>query len=298
MRRLIEFIVAHSNIFIFLIYAAISFTMLFSFNPYQSSVFFTTANKVVGRYYTYTGHVSRYFGLREINMELQKQNSALKIEVARLNEELNKLKGEVTYHEKYTTDTIVGPVAYGVAQVVNVTTAYAYNYVTINKGKTDGIADGMGVINHDGVVGIVSAVSDNFSVVISLLNPKLRLSCKIKGSEYFGSLTWDGRSPDYMTLEELPRHVAGENRLERHPPGGGLSDPLHLQYPGRGQQGVGNCCPCGGGTKIKCCPSGNGKRKKSQMRIARVVRISRYFWPRTPVHARSGRKNAFQKENA
>lgn len=207
MRRLIEFIVAHSNIFIFLIYAAISFTMLFSFNPYQSSVFFTTANKVVGRYYTYTGHVSRYFGLREINMELQKQNSALKIEVARLNEELNKLKGEVTYHEKYTTDTIVGPVAYGVAQVVNVTTAYAYNYVTINKGKTDGIADGMGVINHDGVVGIVSAVSDNFSVVISLLNPKLRLSCKIKGSEYFGSLTWDGRSPDYMTLEELPRHV-------------------------------------------------------------------------------------------
>lgn len=210
MRRLIEFIVAHSNIFIFLIYAAISLTMLFSFNPYQSSVFFTTANKAVGRYYTYTGHISGYFGLRDINMELQKQNSALKIEVARLTEELKKLEGEITYQEKYTTDTIIGPVAYGVAQVVNVTTAYAYNYVTINKGKTDGITDGMGIINHDGVVGIVSAVSDHFSVVISLLNPKLRLSCKIKGSEYFGSLTWDGRSPEYMTLEELPRHVTFE----------------------------------------------------------------------------------------
>lgn len=210
MRRLIEFIVAHSNIFIFLIYAAISLTLLFSFNPYQSSVFFTTANNMVGKYYTYTGHVSGYFGLRDINMELQKQNSELKIEVARLTEELKKIKGEITYQEKYTSDTIVGPVSYGVAQVVNVTTAYAYNYVTINKGRIDGIVDGMGIINHDGVVGIVSAVSDHFAVVISLLNPKLRLSCKIKGSEYFGSLTWDGQSPEYMTLEELPRHVTFE----------------------------------------------------------------------------------------
>lgn len=207
MRRLIEFIVAHSNIFIFLIYSAISLTMLFSFNPYQSSVFFTTANNAVGKYYTYTGHISGYFGLRDINKELQKQNSALKIEVARLTEEVKKLKGEITFEEKYATDTIVGPVAYGIAQVVNVTTAYAYNYVTINKGSADGITEGMGVINHDGVVGITSAVSPHFSVVISLLNPKLRLSCKIKGSEYFGSLTWDGQSPEYMMLEELPRHV-------------------------------------------------------------------------------------------
>lgn len=207
MRRLIEFIVAHSNIFIFLIYAAISLTMLFSFNPYQSSVFFTTANRVVGKYYTFTGKVSGYFGLRGINMELQKQNSALTIEVARLNEELKKLRGEIVYETKYKTDTVIGPVAYGVAQVVNATTAYAYNYVTINKGRSDGISDGMGVINRDGVVGIVSAVSDHYAVVISLLNHKLRLSCKIKGSQYFGSLTWDGSSPEYMILEELPRHV-------------------------------------------------------------------------------------------
>lgn len=210
MRRLIEFIVAYSNIFIFLIYAAISLTMLFSFNPYQSSVFFTTANRAVGKYYQYTGRISEYFGLRDINLELQKQNSSLKIEVARLNEELKKLKGEAAYETLCRTDTVVGPVAYGIAQAVNVTTAYAYNYVTINKGKSDGITDGMGVINRDGVVGIVSAVSDNYAVVISLLNHKLRLSCKIKGSGYIGSLTWDGQSPEYMMLEELPRHVTFE----------------------------------------------------------------------------------------
>ncbi|MDE6449063.1 MAG: rod shape-determining protein MreC, partial [Muribaculaceae bacterium] len=34
-----------------------------------------------------------------------------------------------------------------------------------------------------------------------------RLSCKLKGSDVFGSLVWDGRNPREALLEELPNHT-------------------------------------------------------------------------------------------
>lgn len=206
MRRLIGFIIANSSVFVFIIYTAISLVLLFRFNPYQQSVFFTSANEAAGRYYSVTGQVVGYFGLRDINKELQKQNSYLKMEVARLDEKLRKLEGDASF-PGYAADSIIGPSLFAVAQAVNVTTTNVHNYVTLNKGREDGVTEGMGVINRSGVVGIVSGVSDHFSVVISLLNPKLRISCKVKGSDYFGSLSWDGDSPEYVKLEELPRHV-------------------------------------------------------------------------------------------
>ena len=87
---------------------------------------------------------------------------------------------------------------------------YQQNYITINKGALDGISSEMGVIDQNGVVGIVNVTGDHTARIISLLNPNLRLSCKVKGSDFFGSLVWDGKSPYYAILEEMPRHVKFE----------------------------------------------------------------------------------------
>ena len=65
----------------------------------------------------------------------------------------------------------------------------------------------MGVVDQNGIIGIVSNVSEHYSVVISILNPKLRLSAKVKGSDYFGSLVWNGKNARIALLEELPRHI-------------------------------------------------------------------------------------------
>jgi len=65
----------------------------------------------------------------------------------------------------------------------------------------------MGVINEDGVVGIVQTVSDNFSVVIPILNPKAKISCKLKRSNYFGTLAWNGIDYRFAELIDVPRHV-------------------------------------------------------------------------------------------
>ena len=206
MRRLIEFILAHSSIFVFVIYVTISIILLLRFNPYQESIYFNSANSVAGKYYSMIDNITGYIGLRDINNELQENNAELELEIASLKAELQQLRSE-TNIEEFLQGELPKTRLFGVARPVNVTTVNANNYVTLDKGTADGIKEGMGVINRSGVVGIISTVSDNYSLVISILNPKLRLSCKLKGSDYFGSLTWEGDSPEYAKLEELPRHV-------------------------------------------------------------------------------------------
>ncbi|MBQ0070164.1 MAG: rod shape-determining protein MreC, partial [Bacteroidales bacterium] len=63
------------------------------------------------------------------------------------------------------------------------------------------------VVDKNGIVGIVNVTGNHSARIISLLNPQMRLSCKLKNSEYFGSLVWDGGSPQYAILEELPKHL-------------------------------------------------------------------------------------------
>lgn len=94
-----------------------------------------------------------------------------------------------------------------VAHVINNSISRPFNYITVNKGSRDGIRPELGVIDRNGVVGIVSNVGPGSSRVISLLNPHFRLSCKLKSTDYFGSLVWDGLAPDEALLEELPRHT-------------------------------------------------------------------------------------------
>ena len=106
------------------------------------------------------------------------------------------------------TDSVIPPFPYQfiAAEVVNNSIAHFSNYITINKGKSDGIKPDMGVVCESGVVGIVSNVSEHFSVIIPLLNPKSKISCKILGNNNFGYLSWDGDDASFATLQEVPRH--------------------------------------------------------------------------------------------
>jgi rod shape-determining protein MreC len=82
------------------------------------------------------------------------------------------------------------------------------NYITLNKGALAGIKEDMGVLSPNGIVGVVINVSTHFSKVIPILNPKYQPSCKIKGTDYFGTLSWDGKDSRYISLKELPQHAA------------------------------------------------------------------------------------------
>lgn len=210
MRSLIDFLFKHSTWFVFTFFVIISCIYLFDKNPYQHHVYMTSAGKFTAGIYDLSHNITSYFNLRETNEELQAQN-------ARLEEELFGLKSQLQiYQEKYYSDTMttveqLRPYSFIIASVINNSISRPYNYITINKGSQDGIRPEMGVVDQNGIVGVVNVVGDKYSRLISLLNPNFRLSCKVKGNEAFGSLVWDGKDPQIALLEELPRHTVYTN---------------------------------------------------------------------------------------
>jgi len=204
MNNLLNFFVKHSAWFIFTIYVILSLVLLFKDNPYQQSVYLTSANSVSAAVYNAFNKVTSYFHLRDINESLQQRNATLEMELIELRNQMAEL-------ELLAPDSLRQPAlaqyTFVMAQVISNSIAQPNNYITINRGHMDGIRPEMGVIDQNGVVGIVNVVGPHASRVISLLNPHIRLSCKLRNSNFYGSLVWDGKSPQYAVLEELPKHV-------------------------------------------------------------------------------------------
>lgn len=205
MRNLIDFFLKYNYWFLFVLLEVISFTLLFRFNNYQGSVFFTSSNAIVGSVYELTNQVTGYFHLKDINDELVQENMELKLQMEQLRESLTVLTADSSKIEQIKRDALA---EYDIvkAKVINNTLTHADNYITINKGKKDGVRSEMGVIDGNGIVGIVYQTSDHYSVVIPVLNSKSSISCKVKNSDYFGFLKWDGGSSQFAIVKDMPRH--------------------------------------------------------------------------------------------
>lgn len=208
MRELLNFFVRNSKWLVFAFYVVVGAVLLFQNNPYQHHVYLTSAGAVTSTVYDAAGNVSSYFNLRANNEDLNRRNAALQGEVIALREQLRQI-AETNAATDSTMHRFEALRHYDfiVAHVTNNSVNRPFNYITVNKGADDGVAPEMGVIDQNGVVGVVNVVSANHARLISLLNPNFRLSCKIKGNESFGSLVWDGDDPHIAMLEELPRHT-------------------------------------------------------------------------------------------
>ena len=208
MRKLLEFLIGKRHWFLFILLEALSLVLVYRDNRYQRSVFFSSANVVTGTISSVSGYFTSYLNLREINKELLERNGQLELQMLELQDQLDAIVADTVEFKGYAPDsTMQFPYSFVLAEVMNNSVTHLSNYITVNKGRKDGIAPDMGVVSEKGVVGIVSTVSDHFSVIIPLLNPKFRLSCKVLGSSYFGSLSWNGHNTLYANLDELPRHV-------------------------------------------------------------------------------------------
>ena len=205
MRNLLNFFLKYNYWFLFILLEVISFALLFRFNNYQGSAFFTSSNQVAGMVYEAANNVTGYFHLKSINDDLVQKNVELELQMERLRSALMELTSDSTGLERMKSDALKGYDIYR-ANVINNSLTHVDNYITLDKGENDGIRSEMGVINGSGVVGIVYHTSANYSVVIPILNSKSSISCKIKRSDYFGFLKWDGGSSEYATVKDMPRH--------------------------------------------------------------------------------------------
>lgn len=209
MRKLLDFLYRKRHWFVFILFEIISFALIYRNNSYQRSVLLSSANVVVANVSSVSGKVLQYMNLVEKNKTLLDKNGQLEMELLRLQDQFQLMQAELDTFSGFVPDSLIPSFPYKsiTAAIVNKSVSHAANTLTIDKGRLDGITPDMGVVSSDGVVGVVSTVSDHFAVVLPLLNPKFRLSCKVLGSRYFGSMQWDGRDIDYANVDELPLHV-------------------------------------------------------------------------------------------
>jgi len=205
-RGLIDFFVRHSGWAVFLLFATLSCVMLFRGNPYQQHVYMTSAGAVASAVYRTSNSVTGYFHLRGINEDLQQRTAQLEMELIDLRRQLRAAGGKI-YGDSVPVDSALRQYRFIMAHVINNSIARSNNFITIDRGESDGVRPEMGVVDQNGVVGIVNVTGPHTARLISVLNSDLRLSCKVKGSDAFGSLVWDGKSPRRALLEEMPRHV-------------------------------------------------------------------------------------------
>ena len=206
MRNLLEFLAKYNHWFLFIALEVIGLILLFQYNSYQRSVWFSSANVVAGKVYEWDAKITSYFSLGTINEQLTQRNVYLEQLVKTLSEKLNAATKDSIAAQLAATQALAGfrliP-----AKVITNSVDKQDNLITIDKGSADGIRKDMGVVSGNGVVGIVYLVSTHYSVIIPVLNSQSNISCTIKNRGYFGYLHWNGGYVHLAYVDDIPRHA-------------------------------------------------------------------------------------------
>ncbi len=201
MRNLLSFLLRHNAFILFLFLESVSVILIIQNNNYHQSAFINSSNEIAGKTF------SVYSGLMEY-LQLKQENERLANENAELRNQLRSSFYNTTFQQVNVTDSAFKQMySYIPAKVVNITTNKINNYITIDKGSLAGVKIKMAVIGSNGIVGIVKDVSENFSSVIPLLHKDFRISARVGAGGNLGSLSWNGKSPEFAQLDEIPKQI-------------------------------------------------------------------------------------------
>ena len=201
MKEIIKLILKYHVTIIFILLEIVSFFLIIRHNEYQRAIFSESASTLFGNVSSTITSIKDYFRLKEMNESLANENILLKNRL----EEYELLRDTII-HGTVVQDSI--PVyEYIGAKQVNATYNRTKNYITLNRGRKNGLQKEMAVCTPEGIVGLIQDLSDHFAVVIPLINVDSRISAKIKKNNYYGSLQWDGNDYAYSYLNDIPYHV-------------------------------------------------------------------------------------------
>jgi rod shape-determining protein MreC len=206
-RNIFLFIRRYFNFLFFLVLQIIALSFLFRYNKFHEAAFMGVANELTGRVSSKYSNVEYYFHLKKTNESLAKQNEQL----------LNQLKNNFQSPDSLTkvvvdtvnadTTGIARRYLWRGARVVNNSVSLQNNFITIHRGEKQGVKKDMGVISPQGIVGMVVNTSENFAVVMTMLNRQSSVSARIKKTGEIGKVQWDGKSPDRVTMINIPKSV-------------------------------------------------------------------------------------------
>ncbi|MEO6961612.1 MAG: rod shape-determining protein MreC [Puia sp.] len=205
MRNVFLFIRKYANFLFFLVLQILALSFLFRYNKYHEAVFMNAAGEITGSLDQRYSTVEYYFKLKKINEQLAAEN-------ARLNQRLKENYEGPDTGGKQVLDTVqvdsllqIRKFTWLDARVVGSTVSTRTNFITIHRGSNQGVHPNMGVVSPQGIVGTVVNVSENFSSVMTLLHTQYKVVVKLKKGGDRGTVEWDGVSPAYVTLKDIPK---------------------------------------------------------------------------------------------
>jgi len=202
MQQLIYFFQKFKYFLFFLLLSFISLTLTFNNLDFHKSKFVNSANFVTGGFYSQTSNISEYWDLKVENKLLAEENTRLRNLLEKKNSANFNIDSTVIdslkYQQKYTFTT---------AKIINNNYAKEFNFLTIDKGENQGIKKEMAVINSKGIIGITDNSSGGYARVQSILNRNSKINARLKNSNYFGSLSWNGKDYNTVQLSDIPRQA-------------------------------------------------------------------------------------------
>lgn len=206
MQFILDLIQRYKNFLLFFILELIALLFTIQLHSYHRSKFINSSNFITGSIYENFVSIEDFIGLKEENTLLNKENEQLYNQIERYKTELEKLedlattavflqnKDSVKYH-------------YISASVINNEYHHKDNFITLSEGEKSGVKSDMAVVNSKGIVGIVTQTSSNYSVAISVLNKYFKTNARFKKSNYFGTISWDGKQVNIVQLQDIPRQA-------------------------------------------------------------------------------------------
>jgi len=192
MQQIIDFIIRKKDVVVYFILLLFSLSLIFNSNYFHRSKVIILLNNISNFSSENFDYIIEYFELKDINLDLTKENLFLKNQLEKVKQysNLDSLKNtNFTFRN---------------AKVISNNLSSFKNHLIINKGVRHGLKNEMGVINSTGIVGIINRTSKNYSSVMSVLNIDTKINAKVKRTSHFGTLEWNGLRTSYLVLNDIP----------------------------------------------------------------------------------------------
>jgi len=202
MQQIIYFIRKFRYFLLFIILEIFAFYFTIEHHSYHKSKFVNSANFITGGIYNKVNSINEFFHLKQENQLLIEENTRLKNLLERKlnspNNEIFLIEDSTKYFQKYN---------YILGKVINNNFTKRDNYLTLDKGVKNGLKTDLGIINSKGVIGVIKNVSTNYATVLSILNSNSKINVRLKDSNHFGTLVWDGKDSQILQIIDIPRQA-------------------------------------------------------------------------------------------
>jgi len=203
MNKLSQLLIKNQNLILFIFLQLIAVFWLFRTNKFHGASYFNATQIVAAHSASLSSKVTDYISLKEKNEVLANRLRELENENKR------------SYQLKYdSTDFIVFDTAeykrkwkFYSAKIINKSNRLIDNYITIDRGEKGGVNRDMGVVNGKHVVGVIKKTSNEFAIVIPLINTKLKIGAKLKKSNHLGIVEWQKKDIYKTSLFNIPAFV-------------------------------------------------------------------------------------------